>query len=93
MIGLKVFNGGLYNSSFSNINMGSSNFENATIRNSIFKNCILLKSNFKDGTCKGISFEKPSIERVDYISISDDLLEQLKRIRPDMKYQRRGSRT
>jgi DNA-binding protein len=139
IIGLKVNEGTIYNTTFKEVSMRSSSFIKTIIKNTTFENCTLLNSKFTEGTCKGVSFKGSSVEYadfsdcnlqsaifinsdvrgvklqganlkqctfigaknidineiakarcIDHISISDVFLDELKLLRPDMKYQRRN---
>jgi uncharacterized protein YjbI with pentapeptide repeats len=77
---------------YTNCNLQSSLFLGCDMRGVKLQGANLKQCSFKEVIHLDIN-ELAKASCLDYIAISDDLLEQLKIIRPDMKYQRRGIRT
>lgn len=66
LIGLKLKNGKISASNFSDVNMRSCNFESAELKSTKFSSCILLCSKFISANLRGVSFERCNLERCDF---------------------------
>ena len=66
LIGLKVANGKVEKSKFTNINMRSCNFENSTLKSVSFSHCILLNTKFIKANLKGVNFYSCNLERSNF---------------------------
>lgn len=77
---------------FINCNLQSSNFSNCDMRGVKLEGANLKQCSFQGATNLDAT-EIAKASSIDYIAISDELLEELKALRPDMKYQSRRGRT
>jgi len=66
LIGLKVANGKIEKSGFTNVNMRSCNFKNSILKSVLFSDCILLRTKFINAELKGVNFYSCNLERSNF---------------------------
>jgi len=90
--GVNFSNSVIERADFINCNLQSSNFSNCDMRGVKLVGANLKQCSFLGATNLDAK-EMAKASSIDYIAISDELLEELKVLRPDMKYQSRRGRT
>ncbi|HFJ8954268.1 TPA: pentapeptide repeat-containing protein [Serratia liquefaciens] len=82
---------------FENVDLTNSTFVNSNLSGAIFKNCELSNVSFEKCNLRNVNFKTSrninllalsKAENLDYIYADDVILEQLKNLRPEVKYRR-----